>query len=317
MRLRNLTFHVIIATCLLAAACPFTVQAATGDPVKVLYQNSFSTNPRWITNNPSSDYWDPGLEMYHFGIEPSTGAYAYTTVDNYDREPFTFEYDVILNHVDEGTTFRLGFSGADMDPNKGPNVLTQFTNAKYGQIMWLHLVTPGNKMVEINSEKGDTLSSGESAYNGPTVTYSLNKTYHVTVEYNKERRVLSMKVYEKVSGKEIWGYYVNTGEDLSGMKRIYLGSIGDYGMMNRYASGYIDNVRLTVPATVTETPAEVVTVSGTTTLPPTTKTMPMPTTTLPTPYPTATPESPLSGITAITALGITGLSCGLFLKRRD
>ena len=130
---------------------------------------------------------------------------------------------------------------------KGPIVLTQFTNAKFGQIMWLHLVTPGNKMVEVNSQKGDTLSSGPNAYDGPTVKYELNKTYHVTVNYEAENKLLSMKVNEKTSGKDIWSYYVNTGEELHGMNRIYLGSKGDYGMMGRYAQGYIDNVRLTVP----------------------------------------------------------------------
>ncbi|MCK9632469.1 MAG: hypothetical protein M0R30_12630 [Methanoregula sp.] len=318
MRFKTLILSLLIATCLLVLVSPFPVQAATGDPVKVLYQNSFSSNPKWVTNNPSSDYWDPGLQMYHFAIEPSTGAYAYTSVSNYDGEPFTFEYDLILNDIDDGATFRLGFSGTDMDPNTGPNILTQFTNAKYGQIMWLHLVTPSNKMIEVNSESGDTQASGDAAYNGPTVKYSLNTTYHVTVDYRKAQRTLSMKVNEKTTGKAVWGYYVNTAEDLRGMNRIYLGSIGDYGRMNIYAKGYIDNVRLTIPADVSETPTTSAPVT-TTTVPVVTtkKTTPRPTTTVPTPSPETTPESPLSGMTTIAALGITGLCCGLFLKRRN
>ena len=318
MRFRTLIFSLLIATCLLVLVSPFPVQAATGDSVKVLYQNSFSSNPKWVTNNPSSDYWDPGLQMYHFAIEPSTGAYAYVPVPKYDGEPFIFEYDVILNDVDEGATFRLGFSGTEMDPNTGPNVLTQFTNAKYGQIMWLHLVTTGNKMIEVNSESSDTQASGDAAYNGPTVRYDLNKTYHVTVDYNKAQRTLSMKVNEKTSGKSVWGYYVNVGEELRGMNRIYLGSIGDYGMMNVYAKGYIDNVRLTIPAEDTVTPTTAATVTGTTAPVVTTrKTTTRPTMAMATPSPGTTPESPLSGLTAIAALCITGLCCGLFLKRRN
>jgi hypothetical protein len=317
MRPRTLLFSLIVTTYLLVLVCPVAAQTAGDQSINVLYQNSFSTDPKWETKCPNYYYWDPGLEMYHFSVEPSTGCYAYATVDNYDGGPFTFEYDVILNSIDEGTTFRLGFSGADMDPGKGPNVLTEFTNAKFGQIMWLHLVTPGNKMVEVNSESGDTLSSGPAAYDGPTVKYELNKTYHVTVNYNGDQKILSMKVNEKMSGKEIWGYYVNTGEDLTGMKRIYLGSIGDYGMMSTYAKGYIDNVRITVPATVTATPTKVVTAGTTAPLVTTTMTTPRLTTTLPTPYPTTTPASPLPGITAIAALGVTGLCFGLFLKRRD
>ena len=52
-----------------------------------------------------------------------------------------------------------------------------------------------------------------------------------------------MRVNEKLTGKEIWGYFINTGENLHGMNRLYLGSKGDYGAMYVFAVGYIDNVR--------------------------------------------------------------------------
>ncbi|AGB02025.1 hypothetical protein [Methanoregula formicica] len=312
MRLRILT--LILMAGLLALVC-VPAQGATGGPVTVLYQNSFSSNPKWVTNNPSLDYWDPGLQMYHFAIEPSTGAYAYTLVKGYEKQPFTLEYDVILNKVDEGTTFRLGFSGEAMNPEVGPNVLTEFTNAKYGQIMWLRLVTPGNKLMKVNSESGDTQNSGSIAYKGPTVNYELNKTYRVTVDYNKDQRTLTMKVNEKTSGQEIWGYYINTVEDLSGMDRIYLGSIGDYGMMHRYAEGYLDNVRLTVPAEAeVTTPAAAVTTAPQT---PTTRPTAIKTTVQQTALPTTAPqESPVPVPVTILALGIAGACMALFLNKR-
>lgn len=314
-------FPLFIAVSLMALVCCMPVMAVIGDPVTVLYQNSFSSDPKWITNNPSSDYWDSSQQMYHFSIEPSTGAYAYTPVSKYEKGSFTFEYDVILTQVDEGTTFRLGFSGSGMDPEKGPNVLTAFTNAKYGQIMWLHLVTQGNKLVKINSESGDTQSSGESAYTGPTAKYELNKTYHVTVNYVGDQHIVTMKVNEKTSGNEIWGYFVKTQEDLSGMNRIYLGSIGDYGMMNRYAKGYIDNVRITVPAEV----QEVTTVSTPVTTPVTQLTAPMVTrkTTPVTVYmtsvpaiPETTPESPISEFIPVLAV-CGGCFCWLFKRQKQ
>jgi hypothetical protein len=318
MKSRTLALYLLVTTCLVALVSLFPVQAAGDASVNVLYQNSFATDPHWTTLCPTYYYWDPGLETYHFAIEPSTGCYAYTTIDNYDKGPFTLEYDVILTSIDDGATFRLGFSGKEMNPSKGPNVLTEFTNAKFGQIVWLHLVTPGNKMVEVNSQSGDSLSSGPLAYDGPTKKYDLNKTYHVTVNYNGDQKILSMKVNEKMSGNELWGYFVNTGEDLHGMNRIYLGSIGDYGMMNIYAKGYIDNIRLTVPAPVTTTPAMTVTAATTSQVPVATAAS-RPAATLPTPYPTTTttPESPLSGISAAAALGVTCVCYGLFLKRRD
>jgi hypothetical protein len=302
MTIRKKFMYLIIAFCLLVLISP--LQAASDDnTVNVIYQTSFSADPQWVTNNPTTNFWDPNMGMYRFSIEPSTGSYAYTEVD-YERGSFIFDYDLILTRLDEGATFRFGLSGAEMDPSKGANVLTQFTNAKFGRIMWLHLVTPGNKIMEMNSQSGDTLSSGPAAYSGPTVKYELNKTYHVTVNYDDDHKILSMRVNEKLTGKEIWGYFINTGENLHGMNRVYLGSKGDYGAMYVFAVGYIDNVRLTTPAIVTPAITEQVTTATTMT----TKTpTPKQTNSIPTPYPTDTPQSPSPGILAITALGIIGI----------
>jgi len=90
---------------------------------------------------------------------------------------------------------------------------------------------PGNKLMEVNSQAGDELSSGPSAYPGPTVNYELNKTYHITVNYDDDHKILSIAVKERLTGKEIWSYFINTAESLHGMNRIFLGSKGDYGPM--------------------------------------------------------------------------------------
>ena len=292
-------FILILAAVLIFLTCP--IQADTG----VLYQSAFSTDPHWTTNNPSTDYWDQAQAMYHFGISPSTQNYAYSPAINYNTGAFTLEYDVTLAQVDQGATFRLGFSGSDMDLNKGPNVVTEFPNdPKYGQIMVLHVVSQSAKMEEVSS---DTTS-----YSGPTVTYSLNTTYHVEVDYNDDTDVITETVTNKATGQQVWSYYVATQESLKGMNQIYIGSVGDYGTMGLYAIGWIDNVRLTVPVPVTPTTP---TTQPTTPLPtysmhPTTKT----TTFAPlTPIPTTTKKSPSSGLLALAALGIAG-TCAVVMR---
>ncbi len=309
MKIQKYFMYLIIVVCLLALIP--SLQALSDDNnVKVIYQTSFITDPHWTTNNPSTNYWDPNKGMYHFSNEPSTGGYAYTPVD-YERGSFTFEYDVILTRIDEEATFRFGLSGSEMDPSKGPSVLSMFTNAKYGQIMWLHLVTPGGKLIEVNSQHA-AVELGPNTYNGPTVTYEVNKTYHVTVNYDDPSRTLSMKVKDWITGREIWSYYLNPAESLNGMNRIYTGSKGDYGMMGRNAEGFIDNVRLTVPVAVTAT--EVTRVPSITTTPPKTLTTKL-TTVVPTASPTNTPSSPSAGVLAIAALGITGV-CGVLAGKK-
>jgi hypothetical protein len=282
---------LILAAGLIFLICP--IEADTG----VLYQSAFSTDPHWTTNNPSTDYWDQAKGMYHFGISPSTQNSAYSPAIDYTGGSFTLEYDVTLQQVDAGATFRLGFSGTDMDRNKGPNIVTEFPNAKFGQIMVLHVVSQSAKMEEVSS---DTTS-----YSGPTVKYDLNTIYHVKVDYNADTNVITETVTNKASGEQVWSYYVATQENLKGMNRIYIGSVGDYGTMGLYAVGWIDNVQLTTPVPVTPTTP---TTQPTTPLPtyslhPTTKT----TTLAPlTPIPTTTKKSPSSGLLALAALGIVG-----------
>jgi hypothetical protein len=309
MKIRKYFMYFIIALFLLALIP--SLQALSDDnAVKVIYQTSFTTDPYWTTNNPSTNYWDPNKGMYHFSNEPSTGGYAYTPVD-YERGSFTFDYDVILTRVDNGAAFRFGLSGTEMDPSKGPNVLSMFTNTKNGQILTLHLVTTGNKLVEVSSQT----SSDPGAYSGPTVRYEINKTYHVTVNYDDDHKTLSMKVKDWLTGREIWSYYLNSAENLNGMNRIYTGSKGDYGVMGIYAVGYIDNVRLTEPAAVTTTSTEVTKVPSIATIPAKTLT-PKLTTVVPTSNPTDTPSSPSPGVLAIAALGIIGV-CGVLAGKKN
>ena len=312
MKIQKSVMCLIIVVCLLALI-PSLQALSDNNAVNVIYQTSFSSNPHWITNNPSTNYWNPNLEVYNFSVEPSTGGYAYTPVD-YERGSFTLDYDLFLTEVDEGATFRFGLSGTEMDPSKAPNVLTVFDNGKYGRIMWLHVVTPGSKLLEVNSQYAAT-DMGPTAYNGPTVKYELNKNYHVTVKYEDDRKIVTMYVTEKLTGKNIWSYYINTNENLNGMNRLYVGSKGDYGMMNIYALGYIDNVRFTIPAAVTPTPTEITPGTAVATYPtkiPTTKQI----ITVPTPYPTNTQKSPSAGILTIGAIGIGAVMYGVLTRMK-
>jgi hypothetical protein len=302
MLLRTLCLSLLVIACLIVAVLPVQADSDASPSVKVIYQTPFSSDPHWTTNSPSSDYWDPSTGRYHFSLEPSTGNYAYTTIANMDGD-FTFEYDVLLDRIDSGATFRFGLTGAEMDFNKGPNVITMFSNGKHDQIMWLHLVTTGSKQMEVNSQTDDTLTSGSYAYKGPTVRYELNKTYHVTVVYNEELATLTMRVSDKASGKEIWGYFLKSAEKIRGMNRIYLGSRGDYGSMFVYARGYIDNVRLSQPGPAITPEQTFVSLTEETTAPPVTTTR---TLVIPTHLPTETPQSPPGALLAPLALGIIG-----------
>jgi len=153
--------------------------------------------------------------------------------------------------------------------------------------------------------------SGVTAYTGSTVKYELNKTYHVAVVYNKDMNTITMKVRDKQSGQEIWGYFMKLSDDLNGMSRLWVGSIGDYGG-SYIGEGVIDNIQITTPGEVTAAPTTVAPVSSVTAqVTPTKKVTAK--TTIPTPYPTAT-QSPSSLLVPLAALGIIG-GC-IFLSQR-
>jgi len=304
MTLKNYVLWILAAVCLLFLVMP--IQADAIDDQNVIYQQSFASDPHWITNNPSYDYWEPGAGRYHFSLEPSTAGYAYIPVD-YKDTSFNLDYDLMLTRIDEGAKFRLAFSSKEMDPEKGPCIATVFTNAKFGKIMWLQVVTPGNKLLNINSQ------SGATAYTGSSIKYELNRTYHVGVIYNKDQNTISMKVSDKQTGQEYWGYFIKLNDELNGMNRIWIGSIGDYGQMNLFAQGYIDNVQLTAPAGAVATPTETAAASATTAPPVTPVKKATPKTTVPTPYPTTT-QSPSSILIPLAALGIIG--GGFYLSRK-
>ncbi|OPX63336.1 MULTISPECIES: hypothetical protein [unclassified Methanoregula] len=302
MSLRTACIHLLAAVFLAAVVIPVLAETDISQNTKVIYQTPFSSDPRWETNSPSSDYWDPATGRYHFSIEPSTQNYAWKEIPRTDGS-FTFEYDVTFDRVDDGATFRFGLTSSEMDFNKGPNVITMFSNGKHGKIMSLHLVTVASKQMVVNSKNEDYETSGNIAYKGPTVRYELNKTYHVVLEYDDDITTATMRVSDKASGKEVWVYYLKTVEKFRGMTRIFLGSKGDYGQMYTYARGYIDNVRLTVPGPA-PTPVETAAVVTTeTTVPVTTKTITLPTA-LPKDTATPTPESPAGVHTVFMAIGI-------------
>ena len=247
MLLRTMCFSLFVVACLVFTVLPVQADNEGSTSQKVIYQTPFSSDPRWDDQQPVIRLLGP---VHREGtISPSnpvTGNYAWKAIDPMEGS-FTFEYDVILDRVDDGATFRFGLTGTEMDFNKGPNVMTMFSNGKHDRIMSLHLVTVGSKQMEVNSQTEDYLTSGNIAYKGPTVRYELNKTYHVILEYDDASTTATMRVSDKASGKEIWSYYLKTVESFRGMNRIYFGSRGDYGGMYTYARGYIDNVRLTQP----------------------------------------------------------------------
>ena len=257
MQQHGITMILALAGLLMLFVLP--VSAATTTQDEVLYQTTFATDPGWTTNSPHSYYWVPEKGVYHYSIEPGNGGNAYIQIPDYPGGSFTLEFDVTPTSTPDGTTFRLGFSTQQMDRTKGTIALSEFTNGKYGKIMSIRAVTPGNRLVEVTSQafsygkKTGVYPSQDTTSNAPTVNFVDNHTYHVTLKYDDPTTTLSMQVIDKTAISNLWGYYIDTTDPLRGMNYLVVGTVGDYSTPVGSADGYIDNVRLTIPVTVTVT----------------------------------------------------------------
>ena len=277
---------------------------------EVIYQTNFATNPLWTTNSPRMFYWVPEKGIYHYSIEASTGSYAYVDVGDVEGS-FTLEYDLTPQSTVDNSAFRFGLTKEEMLRTKGTVALTEFTNGKSGRLMWIRTVTPSNKLFEVSSY---AFSYGEKS-GASTVNFADNTTYHVMLQYDDDRNVLTMRVYDKATGAQIWGYFLNTNEPLKGMNRLALGPLGDFSNMGPVAEGYIDNVLLTAQKTVTVTPAQTETATTQPTVTRrTVRTTAQATTAAHTPEPT-TPVSLPTVLASLCAAGAAAVA-GKALKRR-
>jgi hypothetical protein len=282
---------------LILAALLIPSPVAANDGKNLIYANDFSIDPftsegGWKTNSQNSYNWDFSNKALHYRMIGATAAYAYVPVE-FPLDSCFIEYDVTPVTTDKDTAFRFGLGDHRMDITRGPILISSFYNERSRNLMALSVITQNNNKVEVTSR-------GES-YGGSTTEFTGNTTYHVIIAYNKPGRNVSMKVIDKSTGLQIWGYYVALGSELTNINRLLLTTVGDYSTTGGYAEGYIDNLEMyqlrAVTLTPTEIPATPTPKAVLTTRPPTTK--PIIRETTPSPTPT---KSPLGIIAVISGI---------------
>ena len=257
----------------------FLMQPAVAADVKVtIYETDFSSDPGWITNNPSYYYWDVQKEAYHFQTEGGTNGYSFIPV-GYQHGSFTLEYDLLICSILESGAVRFGMTSSDMEISKGVNVFGVFSYEQYGRIMAIRVIDQNNHLHEKTSQRYSYCGEQSDCV---TKQYEENTTYRVTIHYNEEPAQADIMVINKDTGELPWGYFVPIGNELHFLNRLAITTKGDYKQGNT-VKGYIDNIILYTYIPVTPT-TEVTTPPATT---PTT----IPTT-MPTPTPTKSPACP-------------------------
>lgn len=292
---------VLFAFAILIAFPPAMGADATVE--RTLYQSDFSSEPGWTTNSPTRYYWDPTREMYHFLAEGGTNGYSFVPID-YDGDSFVLEYDITILSITKDSAAHIGITSSEMDISRGTYVLSNFEYNKYGRMVALRVIDQNNHLHEATSFY-ESYCKGQPGCDSRF--FEENKTYHVTLRYNKPLQNADMKVVEKETGEQLWGYYVDIGQDLFSMYRLAITTKGDYAY-GPSTEGYLDNVKLTalVPVTPTPTPSLTKPVITFTTSE----------TTAPATSPTPT-QSPIRVSTILAAVGLLAGFCLIRECRRE
>jgi hypothetical protein len=262
---------------LLLAAILIILPVSAAQEKVVIYSSDFSSDPGFITNNPSRYYWDVPNQHYHFETEGGTNGYAFIPVA-LGNDPFTLEYDINISSIEKDGAVRFGVTSTDMDISKAANVLGIFDNGQYGMLMGLQVIDQSNHKYETKSVYSSYCGHKTDC---DTKQYEENVTYHVEIKYNKELRQADIRVTDEKAGGLTWGFYVPLGQELQSLNRLAITTKGDY-LLDNWAVGYIDNVELATYHDVIPTPETTIPTTVPTTVPTT-----IPTTT---PTPTKSPS---------------------------
>ena len=212
-------------------------QPVNDDPTsQVIYETDFSSDPGWITNNPSHYYWDPAEEAYYMYTRQAArvnGEYEHTKIEvPYSGGSFQLEYDVKPIHVSWASHIELGLNGEDMREDE-PHIRTgwELTSAKLTKLQYR------------NASGGhDT-----SVIHNPNA-WTLNEWYHGTLIYDELTSTISFTTYRRSDGANPTTHVSeNVGDFPSSMNWLGCGLHAYYPYSSAYAEAYYDNVVLSVP----------------------------------------------------------------------
>lgn len=293
---------LLLAGCLLVPAARASVDAGT-----LVYSTDFTTDPRWSTNNPATNYWNSSLGMFHYLMRDGSGAYVNVKVP-YHGESFTLSFDILPVRTEYQASVKFGLGDDDQVSVERLTMFTEFENGPYGRLIWIRSINNLNERREA--------SSYYLSYGGPTVQFSDGTWYHVVMDYRVETESLTLSVTRRNDSSPVWQYSLTSLMTFPTMNRIYMSKIGDSTNPSVAAEGYIDNVSFRVfGSSVTPTQAGQAGQAGqgAPPAPPRAPANNGGTTGFPAEAPPATRPVPVSPATVLAAVAVTAI--GIAIRR--
>lgn len=230
MKTITANFNVILSVFVAAA---FIAAPALATQWYTVYETDFSSDPGWVTNDPSNQYWDPAWEAYHHKMWDAGNQYAYIEVPFLAGRSYKLGFDIFVTQCDWGGNLRFGLGDGDMDT--------------YSPVTWwvgYHNVDQGSTAYLTYSDD----QGGSGCHSGQPAPFVLSEWYHNTAIYDAQSGTLSLTVTRVSDGSLVGTPLLSGVGGFAGINRLYMSSIGDDYAPGRTGEGYIDNVQLsTVP----------------------------------------------------------------------
>lgn len=168
----------------------------------VIYQEDFSSNPGWTTDQSGNFYWDSGKEVYVASPElhlpdpyyaPSRYGYVPTTLGS--SQSFKLQWDQKMTRCDWSAEFNFGLYSTDLVKYNMPGYAVSQSTAN---LMFYH------------EDKGQhfALYTVDSAGNCQYVydlvrSFSVNTSYRNTLEYDAATGTLSATVINSETAQQV------------------------------------------------------------------------------------------------------------------
>ena len=197
----------------------------------LVYEEDFSSDPGWMTNNSSHFYWNSSEENYYVHIEDDLNEYGVIQVPEMDGS-FKIEYDAKMTQNDWSSALIFGIYDDEIAYKPGGvlDTLSALT------LMFDH--AGGGTGFTIFSWTPPTVGNYLNHWCGT----SLNQWYHVVIEYDAVFSTASYEVTQ--NGSVVSSNSISIDGSYQGL--IYLGVSRrwHYYMQGATTIGYVDNVAL-------------------------------------------------------------------------
>jgi hypothetical protein len=196
----------------------------------LVYEEDFSSDPEWVTNNPSSCYWNSAEENYYAYLENhwnGTGTYAVKEIMPVNNS-FRYIFDIKISSVEYSSGVTLGLFDSDIQVYYPSCSVVDFSYVDAGNVVSLT----------------SCLSNGNSPYQTDPIQWSTGLWYHIETEYNASTATVQCEISQ--DGSVVSNLINNLDGTFAGLTNIGLSRMLNLGYSGYTTIVYVDNVQLWV-----------------------------------------------------------------------